>query len=226
MSSTTLFLNQSIYEYMCAISLHEPEVMTELRSETAPLEYAVMQITPEQGQFMTLLTRLVGARRAIEIGTFTGYSTLAIAMGLPDDGQVIACDISEEWTSIGKRYWRQAGLANKIDLRLAPALETLDALVASGETASFDLAFIDADKQSQLSYYERCLELLRPGGLIMVDNVLWGGSVVDDSNQTPETCAIREFNDFLHQDQRVDISLVPIGDGLTLARKRFSALAA
>ena len=220
MSSTTLFLNQQIYDYMCGVSIREPDLMVELRKETAPLEYAVMQITPEQGQFMTLLTRLTGVRRAIEVGTFTGYSSLAIAMGMPDDGRLIACDLSEEWTSIAKRYWHRAGQADKIDLRLAPALETLDDLLHAGEAGRFDLAFIDADKKNQLNYYERCLALLRPGGLIMVDNVLWGGAVTDENDQTRETVAIREFNKLIHQDLRVDISLIPIGDGLTLARKR------
>ncbi len=220
MASSTLFLNQPIYDYLCSVSVRESELFSALRKETAQLEMAVMQITPEQGQFMTLLTRLIGARRAIEIGTFTGYSALSIAIGLPDDGKLIACDISDEWTRIGKRYWQQAGQADKIDLRLAPALKTLDDLLSSGQAEAFDLAFIDADKVNYLNYYERCFRLLRPGGLIMVDNVLWGGSVVDETNQNPDTCAIREFNQFVHQDARVEISLMPIGDGLTLVRKK------
>ncbi len=220
MASSTLFLNQPIYDYLCSVSVRESELFSALRKETAQLEMAVMQITPEQGQFMTLLTRLIGARRAIEIGTFTGYSALSITIGLPDDGKLIACDISDEWTRIGKPYWQQAGQADKIDLRLAPALKTLDDLLSSGQAEAFDLAFIDADKVNYLNYYERCFRLLRPGGLIMVDNVLWGGSVVDETNQNPDTCAIREFNQFVHQDARVEISLVPIGDGLTLVRKK------
>lgn len=220
MASSTLFLNQPIYDYMCSASVRESELFAALREETSTLELAVMQITPEQGQFMNLLTRLIGAQCAIEIGTFTGYSALSIAMGLPGDGKLIACDISDEWTSIGKPYWHQAGQADKIDLRLAPALETLDGLLSSGQAETFDLAFIDADKVNYRNYYERCLQLLRPGGLILVDNVLWGGSVVDDNNQKPDTCAIREFNQFVHQDARVDMSLIPIGDGLTLVRKR------
>ena len=220
MSSKTIFLNQSIYDYLCDVSLREPEVMAALRHETARLEMAVMQIAPEQGQFMTLLVQLLGVRKAIEIGTFTGYSALAIANGLPEDGRLIACDISEAWTTIGKRYWQLAGQADKIDLRLAPAIETLNALLSDGQAGSFDFAFIDADKENYLNYYERCLQLLRPGGLIVVDNVLWGGSVVDAENQKSDTCAIRDFNLFVKNDARVDLSLIPVGDGLSLIRKR------
>ena len=220
MSSKTIFLNQPIYDYLCDVSLREPEVMRLLRHETAELEMAVMQIAPEQGQFMTLLVQLLGVRKAIEVGSFTGYSALAIAMGLPEDGRLIACDISEEWTAIGKRYWQLAGQADKIDLRLAPAIETLDALLNNDQAGEFDFAFIDADKQNYLNYYERCLQLLRSGGLIVVDNVLWGGSVVDVENQTPDTCAIRDFNLFVKNDVRIDISMIPVGDGLSLIRKK------
>lgn len=201
-------------------SLREPELLAQLREETATQELAVMQITPEQGQFMTLLTQLCGVKRAIEVGTFTGYSALCIAMGLPEDGELIACDISEEWTSIGKRYWQQAAMDQKIDLRLAPAVDTLDQLIAAGCSGEFDLAFIDADKQNYQNYYEQCLKLLRSGGLIMVDNVFWGGSVADESDQEADTRAIRELNAILKKDDRIDLSMVPIGDGLTLARKR------
>jgi len=220
MSSETIFLNNIVYDYMREVSLREPSLMRELRDETARLEDAAMQIAPDQGQFMSLLTQSLGVKRAIEIGVFTGYSSLAIAMALPDDGELIACDVNEEWTAIAQKYWLRAQQDNKIELRLAPALETLDALLAAGQASGFDLAFIDADKENYLNYYERCLALLRPGGMVIVDNVLWGGSVADEENQKPETCAIRAFNKFIHQDARVDISLLPIGDGLTLARKR------
>lgn len=220
MSTSTLFLTDPVYDYMRQNSLREPELLAQLREETATQELAVMQITPEQGQFMTLLTQLCGVRRAIEVGTFTGYSALCIAMGLPEDGELIACDISEEWTSIGKRYWQQAAMDQKIDLRLAPAVDTLDQLIAAGCSGEFDLAFIDADKQNYQNYYERCLKLLRSGGLIMVDNVFWGGSVADESDQEADTRAIRELNAILKKDDRIDLSMVPIGDGLTLARKR------
>lgn len=220
MSAKTIFLDQPVYDYLRDVSLRESEVMLALRHETAELEMAMMQIAPEQGQFMTLLVQLLGVRRAIEVGTFTGYSALAIAMGLPEDGCLIACDISDEWTAIGKRYWRLAGQTDKIELRLAPAIETLDGLLNDGQAGKFDFAFIDADKESYLSYYERCLQLLRPGGLIVVDNVLWDGSVAEPENQKPDTCAIREFNLFVKHDTRIDISMIPVGDGLSLIRKR------
>jgi caffeoyl-CoA O-methyltransferase len=179
-----------------------------------------MQIAPEQGQFMALLAQLMGARRCIEVGVFTGYSSLAIARVLPDDGCIVACDISEEWTAIARRFWNEAGVADRIDLRLGPALETLDALLANGQGESFDFAFIDADKGNYLQYYERLLRLIRPAGLIAVDNVLWGGQVADPADDSPDTCAIRAFNEHLRADQRVSLSLVPIGDGVTLALKR------
>ena len=220
MSNKTLNLTDELYQYLLKVSLHETELMTALRKETAKLSMSEMQVSPEQGQFMALLAKLLDARQVIEVGTFTGYSTLAIAQVLPADGKVIACDVSEEWTSMAMRYWEQAGIVDKIDLRLAPALDTLDGLLQEERAGDFDMAFIDADKENYLNYYERCLELLRPGGLIMVDNVLWGGSVVDASNQKPEPVAIRELNEHIYRDSRVDISLVPIGDGVTLARKR------
>ncbi len=220
MSNKTLNLTDELYQYLLKVSLHESELMTALRKETAKLSMSEMQVSPEQGQFMALLAKLLDTRQVIEVGTFTGYSTLAIAQVLPADGKVIACDVSEEWTSMAMRYWEQAGIVDKIDLRLAPALDTLDGLLQEERAGDFDMAFIDADKENYLNYYERCLELLRPGGLIMVDNVLWGGSVVDAGNQKPETMAIRELNEHVHRDSRVDISLVPIGDGVTLARKR------
>jgi predicted O-methyltransferase YrrM len=220
MSNKTLNLTDELYQYLLKVSLHESELMAALRKETATLSMSVMQISPEQGQFMALLVKLLGAKRVIEVGTFTGYSALAVAQALPADGEVIACDVSEEWTSMAKRYWEQAGMADRIDLRLAPALVTLDGLLQEGRAGNFDMAFIDADKENYLNYYERCLELLRSGGLIMVDNVLWDGSVIDVSNHETETVAIRKLNEHVYQDSRVDISLVPIGDGMMLARKR------
>ncbi len=219
MSAKTIFLNQPVYDYLRDVSLRESELMRLLRHETAELEMSMMQIAPEQGQFMTLLVRLLGVRRAIEIGTFTGYSALAIAMGLPEDGCLIACDISDEWTAIGKRYWQLADQADKIDLRLAPAIETLDGLLSNGQAGEFDFVFIDADKENYLNYYGRSLQLLRPGGLILVDNVLWDGSVADPENQKSDTCAIRDFNLFVKSDTRVDISMIPVGDGLSLIRR-------
>jgi predicted O-methyltransferase YrrM len=181
---------------------------------------SVMQIAPEQGQFMALLVRLMDARKTLEIGVYTGYSTLCVASALPADGRLVACDISESWTAVAQRYWREAGVIGKIDLRLAPALETLDQLIQAGEAGTFDFAFIDADKENYLAYYEQVLELLRPGGLIAIDNTLWSGSVIDASCQDADTRAIRAFNKALHTDTRVHISLVPIADGLTFALKR------
>lgn len=220
MSNRTIALTDALHEYLLAVSLREPPVLRELRAETAALPKANMQIAPEQGQFMALLVRLTGARRCLEIGVFTGYSSLAVALALPDDGRILACDVSEEWTAVARRYWRAAGVAQRIDLRLAPALETLDRLLADGERGSYDLAFIDADKASYAAYYERALELLRPGGLVVVDNTLWSGRVLDPAITDADTVALRRFNDLVHADERVDLSLVPIGDGLTLARKR------
>ena len=179
-----------------------------------------MQIAPEQGQFMALLVELIGARRIIEIGTFTGYSALCMAEAMPVDGRLICCDLSEEWTGIARGFWREAGVAERIDLRLAPALETLDALLAQGGEGQFDMAFIDADKGNYTRYFDRCLTLVRPGGLILFDNTLWDGRVADPDDQDEDTRAIRALNDRLLGDQRVTLSLVPIGDGLTLARKR------
>lgn len=179
-----------------------------------------MQIGPGQGQFLALLLKLLGARRVLEIGTFTGYSALWMALALPEDGKLIACDVSAAYTSIGRRSWQEAGVAHKIDLRIAPASETLRTLLAEGQAGSFDLAFIDADKEGYAGYYEQCLQLVRPGGLIAIDNVLWGGAVADDAAQDADTQALRALNARLHVDERIDLSLLPIGDGLTLARKR------
>ena len=179
-----------------------------------------MQIAPEQGQFMALLVELIGAKRTLEVGVFTGYSSLCVALALPPGGRIVACDSSEEWTAVARRYWREAGVDGKIDLRLGPAVETLDSLLAAGEAGRFDFAFIDADKTEYADYYERILELLRPGGLVAVDNVLWSGSVADPAKSDDDTVAIRAFNEKLLGDERVSLSLVPIADGLTLARKR------
>ncbi|TAE58640.1 MAG: SAM-dependent methyltransferase [Nostocales cyanobacterium] len=219
MIKKTIGLEQNLYEYLLSVSLREPEILTQLRQETAQLPGAIMQISPEQGQFMTLLVKLIGAKKTLDIGVFTGYSSLIVALALPGDGKVIACDINQDSTNIAKRYWQQAGVAEKIDLRIAPALETLDQLLADGEAGSFDFAFIDADKGNYENYYERSLQLIRPGGLIAIDNVLWSGKVADPENQDKQTEKIRAFNQKLHQDQRITLSLVPIADGLTLAVK-------
>ncbi len=220
MSKTSTPIDETLEQYIRDISLREHPVLDELRQVTAELEESNMQIAPEQGQFMAMLVRLIGARRTIEVGVFTGYSALAVALALPDDGSVVACDVSEEWTEIGRRHWRKAGVEHKIDLRIAPAVDTLDRLLADGQSESFDFAFIDADKPNYAEYYERCLRLVRAGGLIAIDNVLWDGEVVNHDNMDPETEAIRAMNKLLQHDERVDISLVPIADGLTLARKR------
>lgn len=220
MSKTSTPIDETLEQYIRDISLREHPVLNELRQVTAELEESNMQIAPEQGQFMAMLVRLIGARRTIEVGVFTGYSALAVALALPDDGSVVACDVSEEWTEIGRRHWRKAGVEHKIDLRIAPAVDTLDRLLADGQSESFDFAFIDADKPNYAEYYERCLRLVRAGGLIAIDNVLWDGEVVNHDNMDPETEAIRAMNKLLQHDERVDISLVPIADGLTLARKR------
>jgi caffeoyl-CoA O-methyltransferase len=216
----TLALTEDLHRYLVEVSVREPPILGRLRQETAPQRWAQMQVAPEQGQFMALLARLIGARRYLEIGVFTGYSSLAVALAMPDDGQLVACDISEEWTEIAQRYWLEAGVRDRIDLRLAPALDTLESLRESGRRGSFDFAFVDADKENYPAYYEAVLDLLRPGGLLAVDNVLWGGSVIDPGDTSRDTEAIRRFNRDLLADERVDISMVPIGDGLTLARKR------
>jgi caffeoyl-CoA O-methyltransferase len=220
MSNRSISLTDSLYEYLLSVSLREPDLLRQLREETAADPAARMQISPEQGQFMGLLARLLGARRCLEVGVFTGYSSLALALALPDDARIVACDVSERWTAVARRYWAAAGVAHKIDLRLATALETLERLLADGEAGRYDFVFIDADKENYVGYYERALELLRPGGLVVVDNTLWSGRVADPENAEPDTVALRHFNEHLHGDQRVDLSLVPIGDGLTLARKR------
>ena len=220
MSNRSISLTDSLYDYLLSVSLREPDLLLKLREETAADPAANMQISPEQGQFMGLLARLMGARRCLEIGVFTGYSSLAIALALPDDGRIVACDVSEKWTSVARRYWAAAGVAHKIDLRLATAMDTLDRLIAAGAAGTFDFAFIDADKENYVGYYERALQLLRSGGLVVADNTLWSGRVADPENAEADTVALRHFNELLHADSRVDLSLVPIGDGLSLARKR------
>jgi predicted O-methyltransferase YrrM len=220
MAKKTLGLDNQLYNYLLSNSLREPEVLRQLREETAKHPYAMMQISPEQGQFMALLVQLLGAKKTLEVGVFTGYSSLCVALALPKDGKAIACDISEEYTAIARRYWEKAGVADKIDLRIAPALETLNKLLEEGQAGTFDFAFIDADKGNYEGYYERSLELIRQGGLIAIDNVLWSGRVADLQVQDSNTQAIREFNQKLHQDQRVSLSMVSIADGLSLALKR------
>ncbi|MBD2523508.1 class I SAM-dependent methyltransferase [Nostoc sp. FACHB-133] len=220
MPKQSIGLDDQLYNYLLSVSLREPEILLKLRQETASHPRSTMQISPEQGQFMRLLVQLIGAKKTLEVGVFTGYSSLSVALALPDDGKIIAADVSEEFTAIARRYWQEAGVAHKIDLRLAPGLETLDQLLATGQAETFDFAFIDADKENYDGYYERSLQLLRPGGLIAIDNVLWSGQVADPENQDESTQSIRALNEKLHHDERVTLSLVPIADGLTLAIKR------
>ena len=220
MSNRTLNLSDALYTYLLDNSLRETDLMRRLREETASLPGAGMQIGPEQGQFMALLVELMGAKRCLEIGTYTGYSALAVALALPPDGRLLACDVNEETTAVAKRYWAESGVAERIELRLAPALETLDSLIAEGAENTYDFVFIDADKTNYDAYYERALTLLRPGGLIVVDNVLWDGAVINSASTDPATRAIRALNAKVKSDQRVSCSLLPVGDGLLLARRR------
>lgn len=220
MGVQTLQLDEQLYNYMRSVSLNEAEVLTQLRQETAKHPMGNMQIAPEQGQFIALLVQLMQAQKTLDIGVFTGYSALAVALALPPTGKVVACDVSEEYTKIARHWWNQAGVANKIELHIAPAEDTLKQLLATDGANTFDFALIDADKSNYDTYYELALQLIRPGGLIAVDNVLWSGRVADPQVQDNRTNKIRAFNQKLHQDARVAISLVPIGDGLTLAWKR------
>lgn len=220
MTIKSILVTDTLYDYILSTSLREPEVLKQLRAETAQYMHSAMQIAPEQGQFMALLVDLTGAKKILEIGVFTGYSSTCLALALPPDGTITACDISEEFTNVARRYWIQAKVADKIDLRLGPALETLNGLIAAGHAGSYDMAFIDADKANYDSYYEQSLALLRTGGLLVIDNVLWNGRVVDPSIQDADTVAIRHLNQKIHADPRVTISLLPIADGLTLALKR------
>lgn len=221
MSHRTIRMTEPLDDYLATVGFREPEILARLRAETAELGgVAEMQVSPVQGQLMALLVRLMGARAILEVGTFTGYSSLAMALALPAGGRITACDVSEEWTSVGRRFWAEAGVADRIDLHIAPALETLASLRADGFDGTYDIAFIDADKPNYGGYVEAALGLLRTGGLMMVDNVLWGGSVADAADDRPNTVAIRRLNEQLIADERIDLCLVPIGDGLTLARKR------
>jgi len=219
MSPRTLTLNDELYRYLLSISLRDTAVLEELRRHTAQLPEARMQISPEQGQFLHWLVGTLGARRTLEIGVFTGYSTLVTALALPDDGRIVACDISIDYTEIARRYWERAGVAQRIDLRLADARQTLRQLLAEGAAGSFDFVFIDADKENYPAYFDTALQLLRVGGVIAVDNVLWSGRVIDPNCTDRATASVREFNQRVFADSRVAISVVPIGDGLTLARK-------
>jgi predicted O-methyltransferase YrrM len=220
MSRRTLSLTDSLYDYIVAHSVREPPLLARLREVTAALPDSNMQISPEQGQFLALLVKLIGARRCIEVGTYTGYSSLAVALALPADGRLVACDINSTTTAIARQFWREAGVESRIELRLQSALKSLDELLAAGGAGLFDFAFIDADKTSYQAYYEKLLVLMRPGGLIAVDNTLWSGRVADPIDMDADTAALRVFNDHVHGDERVDLSLIPVGDGLTLLRKR------
>ena len=219
MSSGILSYTSSLRQYVWQYGLREHPALKELRTETEKLPSSMMQICPEQGALMGNLIRLIAAKKTIEVGTYTGYSAMAVALALPDDGEVVACDVSEEWTSVAKKAWEKAGIANKIDLQLAPASNTLDALLAEGKEGSFDFAFIDADKTNYQIYYEQCFKLIRQGGVIVIDNVLWGGAVTDSNRNDADTEAIRELNQFIATDERVSISMIPVGDGLTVAVK-------
>ncbi|MEM6502262.1 MAG: class I SAM-dependent methyltransferase [Cyanobacteria bacterium P01_C01_bin.89] len=216
MVNKVIKLNPALYNYLLSVSLREPDILAQLRQDTN----SGMQIAPDQGQFMALLIRLMGAKNILEIGTFTGYSALWMALALPPDGSLITCDIREKCREFGPSYWQAAGVADKIDLRIAPALDTLNELLEAGRAGTFDFAFIDADKTNYPHYYEKCLELIRPGGVIAIDNVLWGGAVAKPWNTSPDTVALRQLNQFLHNDDRIDLSMLPISDGLTLALKQ------
>lgn len=220
MSNETLGLPEAVRAYLLQVGVREPDVLRRLRAETEAMPQHNMQIAAEQGAFMHLLVELMGARRCLEVGTFTGYSSTAVASALPPDGLLVCCDVSTEWTDMARRYWDEAGVTERIDLRIAPAVETLDALLAAGDAGTYDFAFIDADKTGYVEYYQRIIVLLRPGGLVALDNVLWSGRVADRSDDEESTRAIREINALIAADERVTVSMVPIGDGLTLARKR------
>lgn len=220
MSLKTLGLPDDVHEYLLQVGVREPPVLRRLREETAALPEANLQIAAEQGAFMALLAELMGARRCLELGTFTGYSALAVALALPADGLMISCDINPEWTNVARRYWTEAGVADRIELRLGPALDTLDGLLADGAADSFDFAFVDAAKTEYPAYYDRLVRLVRPGGVILFDNVFWGGEVANPEVDDPDVRAIRDLNDRLAADERVSIAMVPIADGLTLARRR------
>jgi predicted O-methyltransferase YrrM len=221
MSNQSIGLSNDLYQYLVANSVREPKILQQLRAETERHPLVNMQISPEQGQLMALLVQLIGAKKCLEVGVFTGYSSLIVALNLPDNGKLVACDVSEEFTSIASKYWQEAGVSDRIELKIAPALETLDRLLANGEAGTFDFAFIDADKNNYAAYYDRCFQLIRQNGLILVDNVLWYGRVADPAmDDDRRTKAIKQLNQQLYHDDRVQISLIPIGDGLTIARKK------
>ena len=220
MANTSIGLPPDVHDYLVQHGVRESALLTRLRDETKAIPQHNMQIAPEQGAFLALLVELIGARRCLEIGTFTGYSSLAVALAMPLDGTIVCCDVSDEWTAVARRYWAEAGVADRVDLRLAPALETLDDLLANGEANTFDFAFIDARKTEYPDYHERVIQLLRPGGLAAYDNVLWSGRVVDDAVQDDDTLGLRRLNDRLAADERVTVAMLPLADGVTLARKR------
>lgn len=220
MTIATLNLTERVYDYILSVSLRETETLRALREETAGFPNPNMQISPDQGQFLALLLAVMGARKVIEVGVFTGYSSLWMAGALPEDGRIIACDVNEEYTAVARRYWEAAGIAHKVELRLAPAIKTLDSLIADGEAGTVDFVFLDALKTEYRDYYERALTLLRPGGVIAIDNTLWDGKVADPGVRDEATLALKALNRFLHGDERVDLSLLTVADGLTLCRKR------
>ena len=220
MANKTIGISDELAAYVLQVGTREPDVLARLREETAAIPQHGMQIAPEQGAFLAMLVELIGARRCVEVGTFTGYSSTAVALVLPDDGQIVCCDVSEEWTALARKYWSEAGVADKIELRIAPAAETLDQLLAAGEEGAFDFAFIDADKAAYDGYYERLLQLVRPGGLIALDNTLWSGKVLDADTDDEDTQALRALNAKLADDERVTLCLLPVADGVTLARRR------
>jgi caffeoyl-CoA O-methyltransferase len=220
MTNKTIGMSDELAAYVVAVGTREPGVLARLREETAALPEHRMQIAPEQGAFLALLVELTGARRCLEIGTFTGYSSTAVAMALPEDGRIVCCDVSEAWTSMARRYWDEAGVARKIDLRIAPATETLDGLLADGAESTYDFAFVDADKSGYDAYYERLLRLVRPGGLIALDNTLWSGRVLDQDAEDEDTRALQALNRKLAGDDRISLCLLPVADGVTLARRR------
>lgn len=220
MTKTTIGLSDELAAYVHVHGTREPAVLGRLREETATLPQHRMQVPPEQGAFLALLVELMGARRCVEVGTFTGYSSTAVALALPPDGRLVCCDVSEEWTSIARRYWAEAGVADKVDLRIGPAVDTLDQLLDDGGEDSFDLGFVDADKVGYDAYYERLLRLVRPGGLIVFDNTLWGGDVLDEDSEDKDTRALQALNLKLADDERITLCLLPVADGVTLARRR------
>ncbi len=220
MANKTIGISDELAEYVIKVGTREPDVLARLREETAAIPQHGMQIAPEEGAFLAMLVELTGARRCIEIGTFTGYSSTAVALALPEHGQLVCCDVSEEWTALASKYWDEAGVADKIDLRVAPAAETLDQLLADGEQAAYDFAFVDADKAGYDGYYERLLRLVRPGGVIAFDNTLWGGKVLDQDAEDEDTLALQALNVKLAGDQRITLCLLPVADGVTLARRR------